>query len=149
MLLHTDMRPLHSSGNVLCDSKAVLQACWILLGSCAWLAVEGFVWQCALQALWCRAQCEADAVAFTEEAQHGLQPQSELPITPSGSYVLAPASMEAKDLRLEVCMARPSSGPLVPRLRTRVVFSLRRKQSDGSWELQDIQVQEYNIPGLL
>ncbi|CAL5224952.1 g7722 [Coccomyxa viridis] len=94
----------------------------------------------ALKRLMPTVGCEADAVAFTEEAQHGLQPQSELPITPSGSYVLAPASMEAKDLRLEVCMARPSSGPLAPRLRTRVVFSLRRKQSDGSWELQDIQV---------
>ena len=89
-------------------------------------------------------QCEADAVAFTEEAQHGLQPPCELPITPGGSYVLAPGSMEAdaKRLRAEVCMARPSSGPLAPRQRTRVVYNLRQQQGDGLWELEDVEVQQ-------
>lgn len=82
-------------------------------------------------------------MAFIEEAQEGLQPQCELPITPGGSYVLAPGSMEAnaKRLRVEVCMARPESGPLAPRLRTRVVFNLMRQQGDGLWELEDVQVQ--------
>ena len=96
-------------------------------------------------------QCEADAIAFTEEAQHGLQSQCELPITSNGSYVFAPASMEAnaKQLKLQLCMAKPSSGPLAPRLRSRVVFNLRRQQGDGSWELEDIEVCSHTITGFL
>ena len=81
-------------------------------------------------------------MAFTEETQHGLQPPCELPITPGGSYVLAPGSTQAdaKRLRVEMCMARPSAGPLMPRQRTRVVYTLRRQHADGVWELEDVQV---------
>ena len=83
-------------------------------------------------------------MAFTEEAQHGLQPAGNLPITPGGSYVLAPAhaAADSKSLRVEMCMAKPSTGPLAPRLRTRVVCNLKRGGRDaGAWALDSIEVR--------
>ena len=94
-------------------------------------------------ALPCALQCEADAVAFTEEAQQGLQPSGHLPITAGGSYILAPAhaAADGKSLRVEMCMAKPSTGPLAPRLRTRVVCNLRRGAQDAAaWALDSIEV---------
>ena len=82
-------------------------------------------------------------MAFTEEAQHGLQPDGHLPITAGGSYVLAPAhaAADGKSLRVEMCMAEPSKGPLAPRLRTRVVCNLKRgRQSAAAWALDTIEV---------
>ena len=82
-------------------------------------------------------------MAFTEEAQHGLQPAGHLPITPGGSYVLAPAhaAPDSKSLRVEMCMAKPSTGPLAPRLRTRVVCNLERGGQDAAaWALDSIEV---------
>ena len=82
-------------------------------------------------------------MAFTEEAQHGLQPAGHLPITPGGSYVLAPAhaAPDSKSLRVEMCMAKPSTGPLAPRLRTRVVCNLKRGgQGTAAWALDSIEV---------
>lgn len=83
-------------------------------------------------------------MAFTEEAQHGLQPVGHLPITPGGSYVLAPAhaAADSKTLRVEMCMAKPSTGPLAPRLRTRVVCNLKCGDRDaGAWALDSIEVR--------
>ena len=88
-------------------------------------------------------QCEADAVAFTEEAQHGLQPTGHLPITAGGSYVLAPshAAADSKNLRVEMCMAKQSTGPLAPRLRIRVICNLKRGgQGGAAWALDTIEV---------
>ena len=82
-------------------------------------------------------------MAFTEEAQHGLQPTGHLPITAGGSYILAPAdaAADSKSLRVEMCMAKPSTGPLAPRLRTRVVCNLKpRGQDVAAWALDTIEV---------
>ena len=43
--------------------------------------------------LW-HVQCGVDAVAFIEEAQHGLQPGIDVPIKAQGSCVLASSSAD-------------------------------------------------------
>lgn len=47
-------------------------------------------------------QCGVDAVAFIEEAQHGLQPGIDVPIKAQGSCVLASSSADntAKHVRV-------------------------------------------------
>ncbi len=87
-------------------------------------------------------QCEADAVAFTEEAAHGLWLPGQLPVLSDGSYVLAPDQIpeDSKEVRIEACLAKPSAGPLAPRLRTRVVCNISRARPDAAWSLESIEV---------
>ena len=88
-------------------------------------------------------QCEADAVAFTEEAQAGLAgPSSALPIVADGSYVLAPIALprDTRQLRLETCLAGAAGGLLSTRTRTRVVHFLRQTSDSEPWRLSKIEV---------
>lgn len=98
-------------------------------------------------------QCEADAVAFTEEAQEGLSAAEAselgastwpagLPWAPDGSYALAPAHIGAEQLKLRVesCLVRPRTGPLEAVSRTRAVHHLKRQADDKEWQIQSIEV---------
>ena len=94
-----------------------------------------------------RLQCEADAVAFTEEAQAGLSgPSNALPVLPDGSYVLAPLAVprESRQLRLETCLAGAagsgSGALLAARTRTRVVHFLRQTSESEPWCLSKVEV---------
>ena len=88
-------------------------------------------------------QCEADAVAFTEEAQAGLSgPSSALPVLADGSYVLAPMALlkESRQLRLETCLAGAAGALLAARTRTRVVHFLRQTSESEHWHLSKVEV---------
>ncbi len=102
-------------------------------------------------------QCEADAVAFTEEVHeagggsHADWPSAAL-WTADGSYVLAPQQLSSlgngKKLRLESCHARPVQEQLDARMRTRIVHHLSRRSASSSgstteaaaWHLDTIEV---------
>ena len=88
-------------------------------------------------------QCEADAVAFTEEAQSGLAgPSSALPVLADGSYVLVPMAMprESRQLRLESCLAGAATSLLSARTRTRVVHFLQQASESEPWRLSKLEV---------
>lgn len=90
-----------------------------------------------------RVQCEADAVAFTEESQSGLAgPSTALPMLADGSYVLAPTAVPVgtKQLRLESCLPGPTGNLLGARTRTRVVHFLHQRSELEPWRLSKIEV---------
>ena len=98
-------------------------------------------------------QCEADAVAFTEEAQQGLSAASAselgpstwpggLPWAPDGGYALTPSHIGAEEakLRVETCLVKPRTGPLEAVSRTRVVHHLKRQAHSREWQIDSIEV---------
>jgi hypothetical protein len=104
-------------------------------------------------------QCEADAVAFTEEAQRGLsltdasdsggaEWPAGLPWTADGSYALAPHQVAADQskLRLESCLVRPRTGPLQAQQRTRIVHHLKRQSASGEWQIDTVEVSHPQVP---
>ncbi|BDA40359.1 hypothetical protein COCOBI_01-0120 [Coccomyxa sp. Obi] len=99
--------------------------------------------------------CEADAVAFTEEAQEGLSAAEAselggstwpggLPWAPDGSYALVPLHIgdEEAKLRVESCLVRPRTGPLDAVSRTRVVHHLKRQADSREWQIDSVEVHQ-------
>lgn len=99
--------------------------------------------------------CEADAIAFTSQAQQlfgvpapgGPQP----PVAPDGSYVSGPADISAPDCAkaaFEACLALGCGGDGAatqqPR-RLRVVHNLQRVGSEGRWALDSVELHHERL----
>lgn len=109
--------------------------------------------------------CEADAVAFTEEATAAAASGGDgngggdaLAVLPDGSYSAGPAAFDleaASKLRLEACFAAPgvslegapaaapapaSGAAAAPRYRLKVAHNLARDWRDGSWRVTSVEL---------
>jgi hypothetical protein len=91
--------------------------------------------------------CEADAVAFTQQAADMFAPgATPATVAPNGGYSHGPASLAVPGCTraaLEACLV------LAPRQRRlRVVHNLRRRAADGTWQLDGIEVHQerYDSP---
>lgn len=132
---------------------------------------EGGQLRSTLRRLMPTVGCEADAVAFTEEASTVAAPSGDgstaeaLVTLPDGSYSAGPASFDAKEaskLRFEACFAMPglsTEGTLQhsstaggtngspPRYRIKVAQNLQRNWMDGSWRLASVELHREKYDG--
>ncbi|GFR51305.1 hypothetical protein Agub_g13669 [Astrephomene gubernaculifera] len=126
-----------------------------------------------LKRLMPRVGCEADAVAFVEEAADVWSADGGGPVKPvaaSGSYVAAPAELPAATAaaastattdrgssnssstqpKLEFCLASPSSSPSgeQPGSRLRLVLTLAQQGEGGQWQvaLAELSRETYDGP---
>jgi hypothetical protein len=112
---------------------------------CSMLAdAEGL--RCTLRRLMPTVGCEADAVAFTEEAQQvfAAQQAAASPIDAEGAYTHGPgdlASPELFEAAAEHCL------PLAAGQRLRVVHNLKRMGADRSWRVLGIELHRERRDG--
>ncbi|GIL74009.1 hypothetical protein Vretimale_5059 [Volvox reticuliferus] len=89
--------------------------------------------------------CEADAIAYVEEAEDvwkadGGSPVK--PVTPSGGYIAAPAKLAGK-AKVEVCLAAPAS-----QTRLRATLTLMQHWESKQWQVTfvDLSRETYDGP---
>lgn len=87
--------------------------------------------------------CEADAIAFTEEAQEMFSASAAPAISPDGGYTHAPAGLERKDVHKATA---EHTFPLSTGQRVRMVHVLKRMGRDQNWRLMNVEVhrERYN-----
>ncbi|GLC45560.1 hypothetical protein PLESTB_001206300 [Pleodorina starrii] len=91
--------------------------------------------------------CEADAIAYVEEAEDVWREDggsAVKPVTPAGGYVAAPAELPARGkAKVEACLAAPGG-----RSRLRAVVTLMQHWESKEWQLAfvDLSRETYDGP---